>query len=48
MDWYSASFYGKELYEERLRDAQNARNILSAKKVSKLPALLKLLFLIFT
>ena len=47
MDAYSMMLAGQALYEERLREAQNARRFLAARKVGKMSALLRGLLLIF-
>ena len=48
MDPYSVVFLSRELYEERLHEATQARKILSAPSIQKLPSLLRVLILIFT
>ena len=47
MDAYGMMLAGRELYEERLREARNARRFLTARRVAKLPAILRSLLLIF-
>ncbi len=48
MDPYSAVWLSRELYEERLHKAAQARKILGAPSVQKLPSLLRVLIFIFT
>ncbi len=48
MDPFSVFFLSRELYEERLHEATQARKILRAPNVRKLPSLLRVLILIFT
>ena len=48
MDHYSAVWLSRELYEERLHKAAQARKILGTPSVQKLPSLLRVLILIFT
>ena len=47
MDFYLAALQGQALYEERLREARQARRFLTAKRVSELPTLMRALLLIF-
>ena len=47
MNWYLEMLEGKALHEERLREGQTARRLLSTQRAGKLPALLKSLLLIF-
>lgn len=47
MDPFSEAYLAREWYEERLRKAAQARKVLSARSVRKLPLLLRVILLIF-
>jgi hypothetical protein len=47
MDSYGTIWESQMRYEDMLRQAERARRFLHAKRVSKLPALLRSLLLIF-
>jgi hypothetical protein len=48
MEPYAMLFLSRELYEERLQQAAQARKMLGASRVQNLPSLLRVLLLIFT